>query len=89
VLITERDGESSGTVFFIDNWILRGAFRFDGDSYGRLIDEKTSFDYDTYKILIRYLLSKSNSKNVRVLTPSEYKSHYARCTGHYEEEVYV
>jgi DNA polymerase-3 subunit epsilon len=89
VLITEQDGESSGTVFFIDNWILRGAFRFDGDSYERLINEKTNFDYDTYKILTRYLLNKTNSKHVRVLTPSEYKSCYAKCIGHYEEEVYT
>ncbi|MDB5189796.1 MAG: hypothetical protein JWN49_122 [Parcubacteria group bacterium] len=90
VMIDEKEDAESGTVFFIDNWIVLGAFRYSGDEYEPLSESvgvDASFDYDTYKILVRFMLNPKNRRAVRVLTKNEYTAAYARCTGSYETDV--
>lgn len=90
VMIDEKENAENGTVFFIDNWIVLGAFRYTGDEYEPLSDsfgKDAGFDYDTYKILVRFMLNPKNRRAIRVLTKSEYTAAYARCTGSYEADV--
>jgi DNA polymerase-3 subunit epsilon len=87
ILITERESAERGTVFFIDNWALLGAFTYDDDMYEPLdesLNTSNGFDYDTYKILVRYLLAKRNARSIRSLTPTEYKKQWSVCTGSFE-----
>ncbi len=90
VLIDERANEERGTVIFIRDWILLGAYTYEGDSYEPLFSqtEPHAFDYDTYKILARYLLQPKNRRTVRVINEKEYTETLARITGATEEESY-
>lgn len=83
VRIDERHAEDAGTVFFIEDWILKGAYRYDTDTFEPLIENEmgTDFDYDTYKILVRYLLNPKNRRSVSVIQRREYESWISRTTG--------
>lgn len=83
IMIDEREDVSKGTVFFIDNWVLTGAFRYEDEVYSLFAAElvKNVFDYDTYKILARYILNPKNKRNMKVLTPTEYRRQLALCAG--------
>jgi DNA polymerase III subunit epsilon len=65
VAIRETEPLSGDTeVFFVDNWCLVGSTRSGGDM--ELVQRSTAvrFDYDTYKILLRYLTTPANRRNV-------------------------
>jgi DNA polymerase III subunit epsilon len=66
ILIEERapDGESSD-AFLVDNWCLVGSGR-SGDG-GELFDRNPSqrFDYDTYKILLRFVMDRGHERMIR------------------------
>lgn len=89
VLIDEKESEEAGTIFFIDNWTLLGAFRYDGEEFSPLIEGLESgadFDYDTYKILVRFMNNALNKRAIKVLSPKEFRTAYARAT-HAIDEV--
>ncbi|CAN5741020.1 hypothetical protein BH11PAT2_BH11PAT2_00630 [soil metagenome] len=90
VMIDEKEDAESGTVFFIDNWIILGAFRYTGDEYEPLsesLGKNSGFDYDTYKILVRFMLSQKNRKSIRVLSKAEFTTAFARCTSSYDADI--
>lgn len=94
VMIDEKEREGSGTVFFIDNWALVGAYRYEDGAYSPFAEdlEKGLFDYDTYKILVRYLSSSVNKRNLSILSKAEFKKQRALCEGEtyaFEEEELV
>ena len=51
-------------VFFVDNWCLVGSARSGGDMELVQRSKAVRFDYDTYKILFRYLSHPTNRKNL-------------------------
>lgn len=92
VLITEVESADTGTVFFIDNWVLRGAFRYNGETNEPLIegiDSNAYFDYDTYKILARFMLNPKNKRAIQVLASNAFTRQLARCAGAFSEEEYA
>jgi hypothetical protein len=40
----------------------------------------TEFDYDTYKILVRFMANPKNKRSITVLSPKEFHTQYARAT---------
>lgn len=52
--------------FIIDKWCFLGSLKRETDAFDNAIKEY-AFDYDTYKILIRYLRSETNIKRVNEL----------------------
>jgi DNA polymerase-3 subunit epsilon len=91
VMIDERGSEDSGTVLFIRDWVLLGAYTYEGEAFEPLFkdSEQPGFDYDTYKILARYLLNSRNRRSVTTLTEREYRNTMNRITGVVEEGVYT
>lgn len=79
VLITERESEDAGTVFFFDNWVLFGAYRYEGDAISELLGAAEGFEYDSYKILARFLRNKQNRRLVRPVTNAEFTRELERC----------
>lgn len=66
VVIEEKEARTgAGEAFLIDNWCLLSSFRFSDFGFQDHIPGSHRFDYDSYKILSRYLLKKGNQKNVR------------------------
>ena len=88
VLITERENENSGTIFFIRDWVLLGSFRYDGEQCSELPLAEKDFDYDLYKILVRYMLNPKNRRSIRTLTEREFQKEYAQCTDSYENVLH-
>jgi DNA polymerase-3 subunit epsilon len=95
VLIDERSSENEGTAIFIHDWIVLGAYTYEGETYSPLFLDAGAlqgFEYDTYKILVRYLRNPKNKRTIRVLGDAEYKEAQARITGEdiqLLEETYV
>ena len=87
ILVKEEESPERGTVFFIDNWVLYGAFKYDDDAFEPLVAGDRVFDYDTYKILARFLRKKQNRRAVKVLTQRDFKKLYAQCKGEMEATV--
>lgn len=89
VMIDEKEDEERGTAIFIRDWILLGAYSYENDGYRPLIEASEKlpgFDYDTYKILARYLLNRKNRRSIRTLSESEYRTVVARIEGVTDEE---
>ena len=65
IAIKELDPAGGDTeVFFVDNWCLVGSARSGGDMELVQRSKAVRFDYDTYKILLRYLTQPSNRRNI-------------------------
>lgn len=84
IIITEAKDHESGSVFFVDNWALVAAWTYDGDVYAPLVQGSDRFDYDTYKILARYLRKRANLRMVRSVSRKEFQKEMARCGGENE-----
>lgn len=89
VLITEAESEDTGTVFLIDNWILAGSYRYESEAYSPLVKAQQAFDYDTYKILARYLMDPKNRRSIRTLDKREYLELSAKLSGAEDGFSYV
>lgn len=89
VLITEQEHEDAGTIFIVDNWILKHAYTYEQGAYQPFLKQGSSFDYDTYKILVRYMLDAKNKRNIRTLSNAEYRSHVSHFADTYEDVVYL
>jgi DNA polymerase-3 subunit epsilon len=87
VLITEQKDENSGTLFFIDNWSLKGAYRYEDENYSPLVENGGGFDYDTYKILVRFMRNPANKRALKVIDSTEYQSMIRTCTDSHEEVI--
>jgi DNA polymerase-3 subunit epsilon len=81
IMVREEEKEGEGSVFFIDNWALVGAYRFEDESFEPLLEGHGAFDYDTYKILSRFLRKPANRRAIHTLTQAELIAYLARCSG--------
>jgi DNA polymerase III subunit epsilon len=72
VLIEERNPRSGdGEAFLVNNWCLMSTIRFSEVGIDKRVADGNRFDYDTYKILSRYLSDPSNKRNMRVVGEAE------------------
>ncbi len=72
-------GESEGEVFLVDNWCLLASFTY--TEFGLLphLSGTRRFDYDSYKILSRYVLHDSHRRNIRTLKKQQVSELLSRC----------
>ena len=71
VVIREEGNDGSGEAFLLDQWRLLGGVRFTEVGHQPFLDGATVFDYDSYKVLARYLRNPVHRRAVRVLRPEE------------------
>ena len=62
-----------GELFIIQNWCLLGAVKFEGEMIERFLKGSTAFDYESYKILVSFLLDKKHRHKVREISTQEVK----------------
>lgn len=80
IAIEERGrGESEGEVFLVDNWCLLASFTY--TEFGLLphLPGTRRFDYDSYKILSRYVLNEAHRRNIRTLKKQQVSELLSRC----------
>lgn len=87
IIIKEETETGVGSVFFIDNWALVGAYSYEAGEYRVLIEGSVRFDYDTYKILARFLRKRGNQRSVQEVTHAEFKKMLAACAGEHETTI--
>ncbi len=73
VAIMERQVDA-GEAFIVDHWCLVGKIIFDNYNNPSFSSVNYLFDFDIYKILLRYLRNKSNYSNIRVMKKEELNS---------------
>jgi len=72
ILITERnEDDTGGEMFLIDQWCLLLSARHSDDGFQEVIPGLERFDYDSYKLIARFLKERRNRKKIRVLTTAE------------------
>lgn len=70
ILINEKNfTDNQIDTFVLDNWCLVDSYKKDSQEFPALSDlqDKIKFDYDTYKILVRYIFDKRNERNIKQL----------------------
>jgi len=73
VMIREEGPDGSGEAFLLDQWRLLGGIRYTEVGHEPFLDGTTVFDYDSYKVLARYLRNPAHRRAVRVLRTEELK----------------
>jgi DNA polymerase III subunit epsilon len=73
VIIEEKKDEHTGTAFIVDQWRLIKGVRYDHGASETFLSE-SKFDYDTYKILARYILDAKNRRSIKLISSSELSS---------------
>ncbi len=79
ILITERNEDGTGgESFLVDHWCLLLSARHSDDGFQEVIPGLERFDYDSYKLIYRFLKEPRNRKKVRVLSPPEVAALFAQ-----------
>lgn len=61
-----------GEVFLVDNWCLVSSFKYSEFGMQEHIAGSHRFDYDSYKILSRYVLNESHRRNIRLISRKQF-----------------
>jgi DNA polymerase III subunit epsilon len=92
ILFQERNAnDAEGEVFLIDQWCFVNSSRFDDYGQLRLFDAEYVFDYDSYKILSRYLLTPKGAIRLKTITSSEMRyilDHFSEGSGRINPKVF-
>jgi DNA polymerase-3 subunit epsilon len=81
VVIEERQQETGeGEVFLVDNWCLVSSFTFSDLGYQQHIPGAHRFDYDSYKILSRYIFNRTNRRSIKHVSREQFDDLLARTT---------
>jgi DNA polymerase-3 subunit epsilon len=73
IMIEEKGkNEGTGMVFFIKEWRLLQSIKYDHGDMQEFLPA-SQFDYDTYKILARYILDPVNKRNIKEVSEQEVK----------------
>jgi DNA polymerase-3 subunit epsilon len=73
ILITENSEKNSGVGFIVNDWRLEGSFVYDETGSRPFLPEDYVFDYDSYKILSRYVLQQPKAQ-IKMLSHVQSKS---------------
>lgn len=72
VIIQEQGPDGSeGEVFLVDQWCLLAAYKASPFGQGPFLKGEYTFDYDSYKVLVKYMMNKRNRRNIRLASDEE------------------
>jgi DNA polymerase-3 subunit epsilon len=74
MVIDEKGEDDAGEVFLIDHWRLVSSFRYSALGYVAHLRGTHRFDYDSYKILLRYLRDGRNRRTIRMVPRKEFEA---------------
>ncbi len=75
ILISEpNETGGGGEMFLVDHWCLLLSARHSDEGFQEVIPGLERFDFDSYKLIYRFLKEPRNRKRVRVLSPAERSS---------------
>jgi hypothetical protein len=68
-------------MFLVDNWVLVGSLTRSGDELEPFGPGTHRFDYDTYKLILSFVLSERNGLTTRVVSAAEWKRYLRAASG--------
>jgi len=72
ILVREEGGTGgSGEAFLVDQWCLVSSFRYSDMGHGPFIRGGHTFDYDSYRVLAKYILDRRNRRSIRAISRRE------------------
>jgi DNA polymerase-3 subunit epsilon len=72
VIFEDRDTSGDqGELFIIQNWCLLGAVKFEGELVEQFLKGSSAFDFESYKIMVHFLLDKKNRRKLREISSVE------------------
>ena len=74
VVIEEGSGGSRGEAFVIDKWCLLASFQYDEQGKRQAFRSSYAFDYDTYRILLHYVMRPGSEARLREITHGEMRT---------------
>jgi DNA polymerase-3 subunit epsilon len=78
IIIQEQGPEGEdGEVFLVDQWCLLAGFKRSPFGQGPFIRGEYTFDYDSYKVLLKYLSNPVNRSNIRRLQQGDLERYLA------------
>ncbi len=80
VVLEEHSDEQTGELFFIYDWRIVGAYHFENDDVSEFLPVKNYFDYESYKIMVQFLLKRQNKKGFKVIPVQEMNKTIAQFT---------
>ncbi len=85
IRIEERGEEGEGVVFLVKDWRIVESYLYDGSADSGAMREFLPpleyFDYDTYKILVRYVLNSTNRSRIHEVSEREFHRGFAAMSG--------
>jgi len=79
VIIEERGQDNTeGEVFLVDNWCLLYSFKYSLSRYELNVRGAHRFDYDSYKILCRYIFDENNQTSIRCVSRKQFDAFVRR-----------
>ncbi len=73
IMIQERDEVAQVSEgFVVDNWCYLGKVRWEDDALEKELSNEHTFDFDTYKILNRFIKHPSYSKRIKQINPEDF-----------------
>ena len=74
IVVEERaKKETQRELFLIDNWCLVSAYKATGAGFEKSAHVQHRFDYDSYKILLRYVMSPENHESIMPYSRKEFE----------------
>ncbi len=75
ILILEKgEDQAHGEAFLVDQWCLLSSVRYGEDGFQEVVAGSNAFDFDSYKILYRYVSNPRHRKTIKTMTSKEYAS---------------
>ena len=81
ILIKEQKSEDAGVAFLVRDWRIVESYSYESGCTETFLPADPEFDYDTYKILARYLLNPKHRTSISAVSQAEARSLMAHGQG--------
>ena len=71
ILVKEQKTEDSGSAFIVRDWRIVESYSYENGCTERFLPPEPDFDYDTYKILARFILNPKNRNSIQAVSDRE------------------
>ena len=87
IMVKEQKTEDSGIAFLVKDWRIIESYSYENGCTERFLTAESEFDYDTYKILARFILNPKNRKSISSVSEKELNSMLSQESEGYEPVI--
>ena len=87
IMVKEQKTEDSGIAFLVKDWRVLESYSYENGCTETFLSAESEFDYDTYKILARFILNPKNRACISSVSERELKAMRLRDSEEYEPVI--